>query len=50
MEKSKVCTPKIINYFVECGNLNYEYNCEKCDENSCEHWIEFNECDNTNNM
>lgn len=43
MEKSEIdCKPKIINYFVECGNLNYEYNCELCDNSDCPYWDEFN--------
>ena len=42
MEKSeKECNPKIVSYFVECGNFNYEYNCELCDNVDCEHWKEW---------
>ncbi len=37
------CKPKIVSYFLECGNLNYSYNCELCDNDSCELWKEFNE-------
>ncbi len=37
------CKPKIISYFIECGNLNYAYNCELCDNTDCEIWKEFNE-------
>lgn len=36
------CKPKIVNYFIECENLNYEYNCELCDKEECPHWVEFN--------
>ena len=42
MEKSEInCKPKIVNYFVECENVNYSYNCEYCDKCECDYWVKW---------
>jgi len=41
MQEEEKCKPKIIRYYEDYHNLNYDYNCEECDNVDCEHWQEW---------
>ena len=45
---SEDCKPKIIRYYLDYHDYNFDYNCEMCNNELCVHWKEFNEVENDN--